>query len=114
MKFSTAVVATITTGILMCDIREVYKLLNHMSDQSVYTHQIPMFMRYYRPKLEALHPRLVPEVGFNVKETQYEHLLAYMVERVGPELEVPAMPIAPVTPFAGLVAGKVAFVVRTL
>lgn len=56
--FPTAVVLSTVTGRLLCDIGAIYEVLNWMTGESVYTHQIPRISREAEPVILAAHPQL--------------------------------------------------------
>lgn len=64
-QFHISVVMTVIGGKLLCQTEEVYKFLNYMTGESVFTHQIPRVMREAGPVLLKQHPQLkgvtVPE-----------------------------------------------------
>lgn len=57
-SFPIAVVLSATTGQLLCDIGEVYKILNHTTGDNLFTHQLPRAFDYTAPKLIAADARL--------------------------------------------------------
>lgn len=69
--FSLATVLSITTGRLLCPIEDVYAILNHMTRDSLYTHQLPRAMRECAPWLL----RWVPDLA-TVDTTPLDMLIA--------------------------------------
>lgn len=58
-EFPADVVLTIVTGHMICDqIGQVYEILNWMTDDEIYTHQIPRVIREVRGEIVKMHPRL--------------------------------------------------------
>ena len=58
MKFEIGVVLTITHDKLLADMREIYKILNFMLDDTLQTFQIPRATRFCKPFLMQQHPEL--------------------------------------------------------
>lgn len=58
MKFTLGEVLSITTGKLLCPMGGVYKILNHMTGDNLFTHQLPRAMREMQPHLLAQFPQL--------------------------------------------------------
>ena len=58
--FDLGDVLTITTGLLVSrrHMDGVYEILNHMTGENLYTHQIPRAMRSCKPDLLRQHPQL--------------------------------------------------------
>jgi hypothetical protein len=56
--FPLATVLTVTTGRLCCPISDVYAILNHMTGDNLYTHQLPRAMDECRPWLLRAFPLL--------------------------------------------------------
>ena len=40
-KFTTAEILSVTTGVLHCPIEGLYKILNHLTGDNLFTHQLP-------------------------------------------------------------------------
>lgn len=57
-SFSLGAVLSVTTGTLLCPIDGVYRILNHMTGDSIYTHQIPRVSRECGPALLKQFPAL--------------------------------------------------------
>ena len=60
-KFNTADVLTLTTGLLLTEIGNVYKILNFLTGDDLYTHQIPRASNYCIPSLREQVPQLFSE-----------------------------------------------------
>lgn len=94
--FPTAVVLSAITGRLLCDIGGVYEVLNWMTGESVYTHQIPRIGREAEPVILAAHPHLreaVREAALVNTENWQEWRDRWLL-RYGPEIAVPKMTAA--------------------
>lgn len=58
MTFTLGEVLSVTTGTLLCDIGRVYAILNHMTGDSLFTHQLPRASRECAPYLLKQFPQL--------------------------------------------------------
>ena len=89
--FATVDVLSAITGRLMGDIGGVYQVLNWMTGESVFTHQIPRISREAGPVILALHPQLgqAIEEAEHATPENYKQWLATWENRYGPEIAVP-------------------------
>lgn len=89
--FPTQDVLSTITGRLMGDIGGVYLVLNWMTGESVYTHQIPRIGREAQAFMVAHDPRLVEAVAEaeQVNRTNYLEWRDRWIERYGPTISVP-------------------------
>ena len=69
-EFATRDVLSTITGRLMGDIGGVYEVLNWMTGESVFTHQLPRIGREATPVLVAAHPALQQAVDEAEQVTQ--------------------------------------------
>lgn len=90
-KFHIGIILSITNDSLMSPtqppIKGVYEILNYMTGDSVYTHQIPRVVMECRPALLAQHPELATWVD----DVTCENVLARMADaekQFGTELVV--------------------------
>jgi hypothetical protein len=56
ITLSTAQLVTLTDGRLACTMDEVYKALNEITGDNLYTHQLPRAMEFAQPELIKMHP----------------------------------------------------------
>lgn len=90
-EFATCDVMSTVTGILVGNIGGVYEVLNWMTGESVFTHQLPRISREARPVLVAAHPLLqqaIDEAG-QVNGENYKEWLQKWEDRYGPAIAVP-------------------------
>lgn len=94
--FPTAVVLSTITGRLLCDIGGIYEVLNWMTGESVFTHQIPRISREAEPVILAAHPHLREAVreAMLVNTENWQDWRDRWIERYGPEIAVPKMTAA--------------------
>lgn len=94
MKFEIGIVLSITHSKLLTDISNVYKILNYMLDDTLFTHQIPRACKFSKSFILTQHPQLNKWDYFNdliTPETWRGHLeTAKML--YGKELEIEPIP----------------------
>lgn len=97
-SFPIAAVMSTVTGILVSEdgIGCVYEVLNWMTGESVYTHQIPRISREAQPVILALYPDMQAaiEEADQVNGDNWREWLATWTERYGEVIAVPVMNIA--------------------
>lgn len=54
-EFPAAVVVTAATGRLLCDMGQVYEILNFLTNDNLFTHQLPRAFRECKPWLMHRH-----------------------------------------------------------
>ena len=59
MKFKIGTILTITHDILLTDIDSVYKILNYMLDETLYTHQLPRAAKFCKSFILSEHDNLL-------------------------------------------------------
>lgn len=94
--FPTRDVLSTVTGRLMGEIGGVYEVLNWMTGESVYTHQIPRISREATPVVLNLHPEL-QEAITEAEQVNPENVFAWRdtwEKRYGLTITVPKMTIA--------------------
>ena len=94
--FPTLQVIAAITGLLVCDIGAVYEVLNWMTGENLYTHQLPRVGREAAPVVLALHPELssaVKEASL-VNRENWQEWAAQWLARYGETLTVPKMAAA--------------------
>jgi hypothetical protein len=88
MLFETGVVLSITTGKLLCEMGRVYDILNYMTGDNLFTHQLPRVVQECKPILLQQHPELATIDANEVNKDNWQECLASYVEQVGDLLEV--------------------------
>lgn len=91
--FPTAAVLSTITGVLVCEIGEVYEICAWMSGEPVFTHQLPRVGREAQAVLTALRPdlQLAVSEASAVTPENYESWRDIWIARYGAEIEVPRM-----------------------
>ena len=107
--FALGDILSITTGRLVSErhMDGIYDILNYMTGQNLFTHQIPRAMDHCRPVLEALYPALshvalhdeLQRLSAALKHTQdpdtvVTQWVRRMIEEHGAALEVPQLSLA--------------------
>lgn len=94
MKFSTLTIVSVLTGKQLGRIDDVYKILDFMTSDAIFTHQIPRAMKTCRPNLRKQFPDLAAGIDPAViTEGTAAAISATIVEKFGPELEVASLPV---------------------
>lgn len=91
--FHVGDVLTITTGIMLSprNIEGVYDILGWMTDEQLYTHQLPRVADEAKPVLLAAFPQLASAqaIAHTVNPSNFERALDEFVRRYGEVLPVP-------------------------
>jgi len=90
-EFATADVLSTITGVLVSNIGGVYEVLNWMTGESVFTHQLPRIAREATPVVIGAHPALQQAIG-EAKEVNGENWEMWRdrwVDRYGPTISIP-------------------------
>ncbi len=112
--FGLGAILTVTTDVfLVADIGDIYELLNYMTGDNLFTHQLPRAAGECKPALLAQHPQLadvdVPELP---DADAYMTYLANLEKVHGTELAVTPLAagahkhINPFTELADIMPGK--------
>jgi len=91
-RFHLGAVLSMTTGKLLCQIDDIYKIAQHLAGQPVWTHQLGRVMTESKQHLLAQFPALVAVTG---NEVTAENFASWLYERVaehGEFLDVAPMP----------------------
>lgn len=89
--FATADVLGTITGRLLGEIGGIYQVLNWMTGESVYTHQLPRIGREARPVILAMHPQLQQAMDEReqISPENWREWLQTWEDRYGPTIAVP-------------------------
>lgn len=91
-QFALGTVLSITQDRLLCDFGEVYSILNYMTGDSLFTHQLPRAMRECRPWLLRQHPQLADVDTSTVNRENWKEQLAAFETIHGAALAVSPIP----------------------
>ena len=93
--FALGDVLSITTGKLVSPrhIEGVYDILNFMTGDNLYTHQLPRVSRECAPHLLKQHPQLADVDASNVSKDNWQAWMRQQVGKYGPTLYV--VPLQP-------------------
>lgn len=86
-SFHIGAILSVTGEALMCPIGDVYEILNYMTDDNLFTHQLPRVARECRPVLLKQQPQLSAWVD-DVTPENYKARLADAIKQFGEELSV--------------------------
>jgi hypothetical protein len=91
-SFSLGAVLSVTTGRLLCPIDGVYRILNFMTGDSIYTHQIPRVMDECKPHLLRQFPALAQVDASIVTPDNWQDWLHQQEAVHGDQLTVAPLP----------------------
>jgi hypothetical protein len=94
MKFDIGTVLSISHDKLLTSIDNVYKILNYMLDDNLYTHQLPRAGRFCQKFVITEHPQLEKWDDFNEQITteNWEDFVEKAKAMFGDELEISKVP----------------------
>jgi hypothetical protein len=94
VKFKIGVILSITHGRLLCEIGEVYKILNYMLDDILYTHQLPRAGRFAKSFVTAQHPQLEEwnNIAIKINRENWKDYLHKAEQLFGESLEIEKVP----------------------
>lgn len=92
-QFHLGDILSVTTGRLVSPrhMDGVYDILNHMTGESLFTHQLPRVSEEAAPVLLRQHPQLAEVTGDGVTADNWRGWLADLVARFGETLPVQPM-----------------------
>lgn len=91
-SFSLGAVLSITTGVLLCPMDDVYRILNFMTGDSLFTHQIPRASRECAPYLLNQFPALANVDASGVTPENWQTWLREQVAKHGDTFAVAPLP----------------------
>ena len=94
MKFDIGTILSITHGRLLTDISNVYKILNYLLDDDLFTHQLPRAGRFAKNFIIAQHPELSKwdEFDKNITHENWKKYVKNAELLFGKELEIEPIP----------------------
>ena len=92
-SFTLGQILSITTGRLMCDISGIYKILNFMTKDNLYTHQLGKAAEECKPYLLRQHPQLENILLKNVTRENWLKILGRLTDLYGEKLDVEPIPM---------------------
>ena len=90
--FGLGAILSITTGKLLCDIGGVYQILNYMTQDKLYTHQLPRATKECAPWLLRQHPQLANLDASGVDRDSWVGWLSGQTAKFGESLSVEPIP----------------------
>lgn len=90
--FQLGQILSITSGVLLCDIGGVYEILNYMTGDTLFTHQLPRASREVSPEILRQHPQLGEINTDEVDRDNWQTYLAAWEKRFGKALPLEPMP----------------------
>ena len=90
--FATPVVLTVTYDRLLCKIEDVYRILNFITGDSIYTHQIPRACRTVAPWILRGLPQLRDWDSKEINSDNWQSYVKLANEKFGERLLIKPMP----------------------
>jgi hypothetical protein len=81
--FSLGAVLSATTGTLLCEIADLYEILNFLTGESLYTHQLPRAFKVCAPYVLQQHPDLVAVDTASITRENWRRWLATATKQYG-------------------------------
>lgn len=113
MKFTTATIISVTDGRLLCPMDDVYAILNHMTGESLFTHELPGAMEKCAPFILAQHPGICSMMPPKDAEVNWPQWIKANKEALAVERDVEPLPADalgerehPITSLARMMGGK--------
>ena len=90
-RFHLGAVLSMTTGHLLCEMDDLYKIAQHLAGEPIWTHQLPRVGREAKPHLLAQFPALASVDAEEVTPENYAEWLAARVAKFGEWFDVAPM-----------------------
>jgi hypothetical protein len=90
--FTLGEVLMVLTGRLLCDVNDVYRILNYLTGVSLYTHQLPRATRVVAPYVAEQHPDLADLDWSDVNWADWQGWLNVQIGRFGPTRTLVPLP----------------------
>ncbi len=90
--FSLGAILSVMTGTLLCDISDLYRILNFLTGESLYTHQLPRAFTVVSPVLAKRFPDLAHIDTSKVTRSNYRLWLKTMERTYGGARRVTPLP----------------------
>ena len=92
-RFSLGAILSVSTGVLLCEMGDLYRILNYMTGESLYTHQLPRACAIAKPCNLTQHPDLAEIDVNNITRENWRQWLATQTRRFGATRNVSPLPI---------------------
>jgi len=118
-EFSLGAVLSVTTGVLLCSMDEVCRILDFMTGGSLFTHQLPRAADVCKPAILKQHPQLADVDTAGVGNGNWLAFLAEQEEKFGKSLLIEPLAVGeythkdPITEMVEMTGGKKPTVVVT-
>ena len=88
MYFELGQILSVTTGRLLCEIDDLYDILNFMTGDNLMTHQLPRAMKECSPSILAQLPQLSDVTGEEITPENARDWLFYKTIEFGDKFEL--------------------------
>ena len=97
-RFDLGIIISVISGRVFTEIENMYDILDYLTGDSIYTHQIPRVMDQVRPYILSIYPGL-EGIGSDAIVTCKEEALAYIDEKK--KIFGDSLPLKPITKESG-------------
>lgn len=91
-RFPIGQVLSASSGRLMCDMEGVYEILNFLTGDNLFTHQLPRAFRECQPHILRQHPQLAAFDDKKVTTENWRSMLDEAKKQFGETLELEPIP----------------------
>lgn len=91
-SFTLGQVLTVIGGKMLCSGGELYEVYNFLTQDDLFTHQLPRAAKECEPVVKARHPELAALPFDEITPENGREWLAKQVERFGPTVELETIP----------------------
>lgn len=91
-RFHLGAVLSVTTGRLLCQVDGLYEILNWMTGDNLFTHQLPRAADECKPWILRRHPQLVGVDASGVTKENWQQFLGEQVKQHGEYFDIEPIP----------------------
>ena len=92
-RFPIGHVLSVTTGKLLAPIDNLYKILDYMTGESLYTHELPEYSNKVKPYIFERYPELKEVDDSSVNRDNWEMWLKEQEDKYGKSLLIPKVDV---------------------
>jgi len=92
MKFSTLTIVSMITGKMLGSIDDAYRILDFMTDDSIFTHQIPRAQKVCGEELKKQFPQFAAIRPQEINTANAADFSLNLIENFGAEFDVSPLP----------------------
>jgi len=88
VSFDLGTILSVVTPVLLTDIGNVYEILNYMTGDDLFTHQLPRVAEEMRSVILKQHPQLMEINADGVGTENWKEFLCEMIQKYGESLPI--------------------------